>query len=257
MAFEASFRFSFFMVFIVEVVWLAVLLALNYVLFRHIDNLGPWSYHHVNFFSCLVAIYDQLFLAFFAGNFWAFSETLRTGTMDFVLTKPVNSLFSVFTRYQRLASMFSVLLSVAALVYFGMQINSDPTVVNKIDFSFVNILGLMVLFALGLILRVGLEIIVGTLMFITIEGEAVNIFRLNLQQFAKQPGFIYTGPMHVLLFYVFPLALITTMPAQWIYDHEPGFLKVLILMTCLTIITWMMVTKVWKWGIDRYESASS
>jgi len=249
-AVETSFRFNFFLVFLVEICWLLLLLSHNYILFEHIESFNGWNRDHFFFFSVLVALYDQLFLAFFATNFWRFSESLRLGTMDFVLTKPVSSLFSIFVRYQRISALFAALLSIVCAIYFGHNLN--------INFTFSTLIGLILLFIIGMTLRVGLEIIIGTFMFITIEGEAINILRLNLQQFAKQPAFIYRNTTRFILLYIFPLCMTTTLPATWLFSNgATPLIQIVLIMSAATTLIWALVFIVWRWGINRYESASS
>jgi ABC-2 type transport system permease protein len=253
---EMSFRFSFCMVFLVEICWLLILLASAAVLYGNVQSFNGWSANHFYFFCTIVAMYDQLFLGLFAKNFWTFSETLRLGTMDFILTKPVSSLFSVFMRYQRVSGIFAAALTSMAAVYFASRIEAADPSLNLLTWQ--NFLGLGCLFFMGMILRVGMEIVIGTFMFITVEGEAINIFRLNMQAFAKYPDFIYRGFSKVFLYYIFPLCMVSTLPPAWFFGKaSESWTEAILLLFAGALLVWTIVFFVWRWGINRYESASS
>lgn len=245
---DISFRINFMLIFLVEVVWLLVLVASNEVIFAHTDAFGPWSKQEYLLFAILVALNDQVFVAFFAGNFWGLSETLREGTMDFILLKPLSPMFIVFTKVQRISSMVAALLSLAWLVAVALDMGPGWDVPRWA--------ALGALFVLGIILRVGIEIIVGSFMFITIEGEAVNVFRLNLQQFAKNPDFVYGSSARFVLTRIVPLCLVTTAPVHWIASGESWWSSALWLGgMCLPV--WIVAGLAWRAGLARYESASS
>ncbi|MGE4158814.1 MAG: ABC transporter permease [Planctomycetota bacterium] len=247
-AMDMSFRVNFMLIFLVEVIWLLVLVAGNEVIFSHTATFGPWSKQEYLMFAILVALNDQVFVSFFAPNFWGLSETLREGTMDFILLKPLNAMFIVFSRIQRVSSMVAASLSLVWLVMVAHDMETPW------DFS--RWVSLGVLFVLGMCLRLGIEIIVGSFMFITIEGEAVNVFRLNLQLFAKNPDFIYGTGARFLLTRIVPLCLVTTAPIQWITSGEPWWTSAFWLGgLCLPV--WLVAILAWRTGLSRYESASS
>jgi ABC-2 type transport system permease protein len=250
-AVEMSFRLNFILIFVVEALWLSVLLGMIYIQFQHVDHIGPWNRQEYYLFATFVSIFDNFFLAIFAPNFWNFSETLRTGSLDFLLTKPMNSLFLMLTQVQRFSGLISALFSTGILIYFAFQLERD--------WKLWHYLALGCLFLVSLVLRVGMEVLVGSLMFVTIEGEAINVFRINLQAFAKNPAFIYTGALGFFVTRIFPLCLVTYLPIDWMLSSHSGayFFKIIGIFVFFSGIIWWIALKVWAWGIRHYESASS
>lgn len=245
---EMSFRLNFAALILLEFISFALAVGSIFVLFDHVERIGDWNRAEFLFFTSLAFLVDMVFLSFFAVNFWEFSDDLRTGNLDFVLTKPVSSLFMVFFRRMRVAGIVTVLWGLGSVVYFGSRLPEGWTPER---------IGLFAVFmAAAMALKVGLEILVGTLMFVTVEGEAINLLRINLQVVQKQPDFVYGAWFRSVFSFVYPLLLVTSIPAHVILGRGwPPFVVAFFFASIAYI--WLMVRLAWRWGLNRYESASS
>ena len=83
-----------------------------------------------------------------------------------------------------------------------------------------------------------------------------RISRLNLQQFAKNPDFIYGAKARFLLTRVVPLCLVTTAPVEWVVSGSSWWPSAL-WMSGLCVPIWLAAFWIWNKGLLRYESASS
>lgn len=245
---EMSFRLNFFMLIAVNLAFFAGLVGSILVLFDHVDRIGDWNRDEFLFFVAVEEVIDTLFLAFFATNFWEFSDDLRTGNLDFTLTRPLSSLFLVFCRRIRIGGLLPALGMLGVAVWLGSRLPEGWTPDR---------VALFILFlSAAMLLKVGLEVLVGTLMFITVEGEAVNLLRLNFQAIQRQPDFVYGIWFRSAFSFVFPLLLVTTVPAKVMIS--PVWPPLVITFFFLSIgYVWWMVRLAWRWGLNRYESASS
>jgi len=245
---EMSFRLNFLTLLVLELVAFVMAVAGILVLFEHVEKIGAWSRPEFLFFTALAYLIDMAFLTFFAVNFWEFSDDLRTGNLDFVLTKPVSSLFMVFCRRVRVGGLVSIVWAIGAVVYFGTQLPAGWTAERIVWFT--------IFMVAAMLLKVGLEILVGTLMFITVEGEAINLLRINLQAVQKQPDFIYGAWFQSVFSFLYPLLLVTSIPARVMVDERwPAAVVAFFFLSILYV--WWMVRVAWRRGLRRYESASS
>jgi ABC-2 type transport system permease protein len=245
---QMSFRINFAAMLLLEVIFFGMSLWGIVVLFDHVDRIGSWTRPEFLFFTAVAFFIDTLFMTFFATNFWEFSYDLRMGNLDFVLTKPVSSLFMVFCRRVSVGGLVTSVWGLAAVIYFGAMLPAGWTLDRILIFS--------VFMAAAMALKVGLEILVGVLMFITVEGEAVNLLRINLQVIQKQPDFVYGAWFRTVFSYLYPLLLVTSIPGHVMIDPAwPWFVSAFFFLSILYV--WILVRWAWRRGLRSYESASS
>src|SRR5262245_57487641 len=69
------------------------------VIYLHTDSLGGWTYDQALVIVALFTLIDGLIEVILQPNVHKIIQMVREGTMDFVLTKPVNSQFLATLRY--------------------------------------------------------------------------------------------------------------------------------------------------------------
>lgn len=245
---QMSFRLNFASLLALEILFFAVAIGGIFVLFEHIERIGEWRRSEFLFFTSVAFFVDIVFMTLFATNFWEFSSDLRMGNLDFVLTKPVSSLFMVFCRRISVGGLVTSAWSLGTVIYFGTRLPEAWTAERVVVF--------VVFMTAAMALKVGLEILVGTLMFVTVEGEAINLLRLNLQVIQKQPDFVYGPWFRAAFSFVYPLLLVTSVPAHvMVSDRWPIYVTAFFFLSIAYV--WLMVRWAWRRGLRRYESASS
>ncbi len=243
-----SFRLNFASLLVLEVLFFIMSMGGIVVLFDHVDRIGAWTRPEYLFFTAVAFFIDTMFMTFFAMNFWEFSADLRVGNLDFVLTKPISSLFMVFCRRISVGGLITCVWGLGAVFWFGAQLPAGWTIERIGVF--------MVFMAAALALKLGLEILVGVLMFITVEGEAVNMLRLQLQVVQKQPDFVYGAYFRTVFSYLYPLLLVTSIPGHvMVSDTWPVWVVAFFFGSLVYV--WLMVRLAWRLGLRKYESASS
>ena len=69
------------------------------VIFSHVDQLGQFSKDAVIIFLVITYLTDTIFIFFFGNNTFQVNRMVVRGDLDFLLIKPVNSLFFISFRY--------------------------------------------------------------------------------------------------------------------------------------------------------------
>ena len=77
----------------------------------------------------------------------------------------------------------------------------------------------------------------------------------ELTKYSRRPDSIYKNFFRKTLFTIFPMAMISSVPARFLIFGSD--LKLLLLQIVVTIIFLWFTTLIWKKGLLRYESASS
>ena len=233
------------MITIVDTFFLISTLGSAYVLFSHVETIGPWNRDKLLFFLCFMLAVDDWQNLLVTNNFWMLSSDLKEGNLDYVFLKPVKSLFPLFFKYLRIASLGSVITTAVLLIYFGLELN----------FSILQWFLLPPLLLLALVLRSLIEMAIALMMFWTTEGTGINFIRLQLQSVSRWPDFIYKGLAKKALLTLVPVLLIGSAPLHFLFDFSQW--QMLLLLVSLCFVFLFIVRFMWTRAKYKYESASS
>jgi len=211
-------------------------------MFNHIENIGLWKKEEYLFFLSFVFSVTETYYLFFSFNFWQFSEDIRLGNLDFILLKPVHSLFITRCRVMAIAGIVTILLTYTLMIYFGSQLK----------FSFLTWCSIPFCLLLSILLLLGIENLISLLNFFTIEGYSINEARIQIQHAMRWPDAIYKNPIR---FFILPILTVTSIPVRWVLDIQ--YWNWLIIMLIGTFIIWSLVLLLWPKCLDFYESSSS
>jgi ABC-2 type transport system permease protein len=240
-----SFRAHFVLLIVMDLFFYLSLLGSIDFIFQHIDQIGPWQKPQFMFFASFMVAIDHLHMTFISESFWNLSRDIRTGRLDFVLIKPIGSLFQIFFRYIRPGTMLNGFVPWSLLIYYGLELN----------LSVWDWILLPILIVCGLTLLTSVEILLSMVMFWTVESFGINFLRMQLQQLARWPDFIYRFYARKLFSFGIPVLLVGSAPVQFLFDRNNW--ERLVLMLVLIVVNWMLIGKAWQWGLRSYESASS
>ena len=126
---------------------------------------------------------------------------------------------------------------------------------NKIDLLWFDWILIPPLLLLGLALLCVLEFILSTSMFWLVEGMGVNFLRMQMQQMARWPDFVYKYAYQKIFTFAIPLLLIGSGPVHFILDKSKWYY--LVWMILALIICSFILVKIWDKALRQYDSASS
>ena len=240
-----TFRTHFFLLIIMDLFFYFSTIATIDIIFDHVATIGLWGRYEMLFFVSVMLAINQLHMTFISESFWELSLTIRTGLLDFVLLKPIGTIFSVFFRYFRPGSSLNMFATWSMVIYYGIQV--------QLSWAAWIILPFVVLS--GFLLAAGMEMIIACSMFWLLEGNAINFLRLELQQLARWPDFIYGTLVRRVLTVFFPVLLVGNAPVRFILNFQDW--RPLLGLGIALIIVWSLLGVVWKRALNAYESASS
>ncbi|MFN7975800.1 MAG: ABC-2 family transporter protein [Acidobacteriota bacterium] len=240
-----SFRAHFVLLVVMDLLFYGSALGSVGFVYEHVKTIGPWSRDQFLFFVSFMLAVDHLHMTFVSESFWMFSADLRSGLLDFVLLKPIGAIFSVFFRHARAASLCNVFVPWACLIHFG----------RRAGLGVAGLAALPPLVVLALTLMVSLEILLSTSMFWLVESMGINFLRMQLQQVARMPDFVYRFFARKLFTVVFPVLLVGSAPVRFLFD--PLDARWLLGMAAAVGASWLAIAFFWRLGLRAYESASS
>lgn len=241
----SSFRLSFFLIIIMDLFFYFSTLATVSIIFDHVSTIGPWDRDRLLFFISFMLAIDHLHMTVVSEGFWMLSQHIRTGSMDYILLKPVHSIFTVFFRHFRPATILNGFVAWGFLIYYGINLN----------LPFLSWILLPILVLSGFMLLIVLEFIITSSMFWMVEGLGINFLRMQLQQLSRWPDFIYASLSRKVLTIGIPLLLIGSAPVRFLFDYSQY--QYLIGLFIAIIFFWFVLLKIWALALRKYDSASS
>lgn len=240
-----SYRLHFFLLILMDLFFYFSVLATVSFIYDHVETIGPWNRPQLMFFMSFMLAIDHLHMTFISESFWILSRKIKTGELDYDLLKPINTVFNVFFRHIRPSSLCNIVVTWSLLIYYGRQI----------PLSLSDWLLMPLLLLLGFTLLFLIEFIIATSMFWVTEGLGINFLRMQMQQLARWPDYVYGHLARRVLTMAFPVLLIGSAPVRFLYDaHQWPWLVAMIV--AILASAWVLKT-FWLLGIRRYDSASS
>jgi ABC-2 type transport system permease protein len=229
------------------VLWAGLTFVSVAVFFTQTDALGGWTYGQALVIVALFTIISGVTRFILEPNVIKVVEMVRTGTMDFVLTKPANSQFLATLRHAQYAGLADVAAGGAIMIFAMNQMQYSPNPIALVQF------GIMLTSALAITYSIWL--VMAALSFWFVKIESLSELFYALFDTARFPVTTYPGLVRLLLTFVLPVAFMTTFPAQAVL----GLLDPATLLGSVGLAVALVLFSAWLWqrAVLSYSSASS
>jgi ABC-2 type transport system permease protein len=230
-----------------EVAVVVTSLLAVFVLFSHTGVLNGWTVGQMVVLLGVFYVIQGTQSVFFETSFERFMEHIRLGTLDYVLIKPVNSLFMVSARHIQLAQVAQALLGLALIGVGIAQIGQGVGWREIVAFVVTLVCGLSLVYCLVLVLC--------TLAFWFVRIENLLAIFWSFIDAGRFPVDIYPGWLRVTLSTVVPIGIAVTVPAQAVAGRLdlPGLAVTLV----GSLAVWLFAMWFWRLGVRNYTGASA
>ena len=215
------------------------------IVFTRADSLAGWSKAE---FLVLIGTYQLitgLRGTFIDPNLSWFPETgIRNGKLDGYLLQPASSLF--------LASLS--LSSPLALIQFVLGLGVLGWGIAGQSLSVAGVLSWLVLVVAGLVVTWALSVLLACLAFWAPKLQ-LDVFFHSAWQLGRYPTDVFARPIRVILTYVFPMALIASVPSAALLRGPR--LGVLVGGVLAAVVAAGLAGLAWQRGLRRYTGATS
>lgn len=244
---EMEYRGHFFMQFMIDIVWYGVQIALFEVIYLNTSSVAGFTRPEVIVFLGSLFVIDALNMIFFSQNFWMFPRLIAKGDLDFYLIKPVSAVFMSFTRFPNVASWLNLVVGISVLVYGLMEAQIAPTA---------GTLGLFLLLAVcGNVIMLSMQILVASIAVFLVQADGIQMLFHTVYQFGTRPDAIYGRMFRRVLLYIFPLALIASVPSQALLGVLTPALAVWNIVA--SVLLFFIAVKTFNWSLSYYSGASA
>jgi len=246
---EAEYRLNFVTAALSSIMGLLGAVYTLSLLYREPDQtLSGWTWHEALLITAIFTLLDGFQATFLAPNRMQVSELVRSGKLDFVLLKPIDSQFWISTRQISLWGIPRAVLGLGLLVYAGNQM---PKPLGLLDYASGIIpmaCAMVVLYSLGYLLS--------TLSIWFIKLYNITIAMQSLLEAGRYPIQAYPAVYRILFTFIIPVAFLTTVPAQSVLG-KPGSTPWLLGAVVAASVLLIASRGFWRFALRSYTSASS
>jgi len=218
-----------------------------YIIFQNINALAGFSIDEILLMyaiSLLPRGIDHLLF----DNLWLLPRTVRQGSMDRYLLRPINTLYQFIIERFQPDAFGEIFLGTALLI----------VTLGRLDFAITlyNITGLLSIVFVGTFIYTGLKLLTSSTSFWLKNSYPLMQITYNISDYTKYPILIYPKFIRLLMTFIIPFALISYYPALYLL----GQMEYLTVMGYLVTVTGVLVFLglfVWKKGLKHYESTGS
>lgn len=223
-------------------------LAAVYVVYGHTDTIKGWTLAQTLALYGVYTLMNGLISTFIAPNLDEFSEGIRKGTLDFALLKPASSQFLVSFGKCRIWGMADLLLGAGIVAYalsLGMGEGVGPP----------QVAAFLVAGASGAVIMYGLWMSLATVAFWTVKIDNISTILHSFFNMGRFPVDAYPTWLRRTLTFVLPVAFVTTVPIEALRSEGAPLALVASVLVAAGML-WVS-TRLWRFGLSRYTSASS
>ena len=232
---------------LLNIMWLGwELLSLN-IIFSNTTSLGGWGLGELIALLGVFRLVNTLMFALIWPNTEKFNQSIRDGSMDYTILQPINSMFLVTISRITVWRVWDLVLAIILIVVGINMTGGTTTPFNILTFILLAITGTIIIYSLWIVL------IALTFWFTKFDNN-VTILHALLDA-GRYPATVYPAWLRVIVTFIIPVAVATTIPLQALRG-ELGPSQIL-LFVVVSIISFLVASKVWKAGLKRYSGASS
>jgi ABC-2 type transport system permease protein len=249
---ELGYRFNFITRAITGVGWLLLLVFYFDLIFGKTKNIGDWNREEYYFLMGTWFVLYGLVECLFLENCTRFSELVRTGNLDTLLTKPIDAQFLASLERIDWAELPSVCFGVGLAIYATWWGNLPMTPARAIGFVLLVLCGVAILYSFMISLA--------SISVWVVRTQSLHELWFYIVQFGRYPSEIYgSGGLGVgirfLLLYLVPVMLAINVPARFaVKAIEPAMVAYMVFaaVALLSLSRWFFHR-----ALHRYRSASS
>jgi ABC-2 type transport system permease protein len=216
------------------------------VLFGDGRGLGGWNLNEAFVLIGVFMVIEALMGMVMYPNLRRIAEAVRTGSMDFLLLKPVDAQFLVSAREVDIFRVPDLLIGLGFGIYGASQIEG---------ISGLSLLAgsLLMLGSLGI--AYALCFMLATLAFWFVRVENTLELFWGLYRAGQFPITAYPGWVRLLFTFIVPVAFMTTVPAQTIIGKADGLAALGTIGVAVLLL--VVSRRFWRFALRSYTSASS
>ncbi len=217
------------------------------LVFSHTTTLAGWTPPQLLAVGGVYTMMSGLIQATIQPNMQRLMEEVRQGTLDFALTKPVDSQVVVSVREVRIWQAVDMLVGLIVLLVAVFQIGAGIGIVQALAFVAVLLMGGLMIYSFWLIMTTGA-------FWVVRMDNILELFQ-GVYQSGRWPVDVYPGWLRAGLTFLVPVAFAVTVPAEALTGRLT--LGTVLGAAALTLGLLLFARWFWRVGLRHYSGASA
>jgi len=208
-------------------------------------TLGGWRWEEATIVLGVAVFLEGVSSTFLRPNIGRIVDHVRSGTLDFVLLKPVDAQFWLSTRNLSVWGVPDMLYGLAVIGYGGARLGLGP----------VRYAAGLIPLALALVVLYSIWFMLATTSLWFVKIHNVTALLRGVLEAGRFPVPAYPAVYRVVFTFIVPVVFLTTVPASAVLQRPWGvtWLAALLLAAGLALLS----RRFWRYGLRCYTSASS
>lgn len=244
---EAEFRANFWAKVVFNLIWVGFFVMTLKIIYRHTKAVAGWTEPEAFMLASTCYLLDAFIATFFYFGLSEIPTLVRTGTLDFVLFKPVDSQFWISLRRINLDQLGGLVGAGVLAAYALLHLQPLPSLAN---------VGLYLLMTLcGILIYYSFHFTMMTLGIWLVRVENLWVLSDVFMQIARFPTDVFDLILRRVFTYLLPIAFLATIPTKALLNKaDLGFLWFAVLWA---VGFFAFSRFFWRFALRFYTSASS
>ena len=244
---ETAYRVNFFFQLLQSLINLGVSLGGLAVIFSYTGDLGGWRPDEV---LALIGVYflvGGIIGLIIQPGMEEFIESVRTGTLDFSLTKPEDAQVIISIQRIDIWKLIDVVMGLGVLAVALVRLGENIGFTEAATFIGMLLAGAVIIYSFWLILA--------TIAFWFVRVENILVIFQSMYEAGRWPVSLYPGWLRYGLTFVVPVAFATTVPAEAL----TGRLDLVTLLSAVGVAVVLFIASriFWRVGLRHYSGTSA
>ena len=253
---DMTFRTNFIIQCVSSLSWTAMNLGFYLLIFTLTPMIGEgtgWRQFEFLVFLATTYFVNSLVQTFFMPNAEEFSELIRTGGLDFVLLKPIDTQFIISVRRVAWSQLINFFFGLLLLAYAVGHLE-PPGFVAALLYPMYVICGVLIMYSLMLSLS-ATSVWLG-------RNQTLYNFWFYITNFSRYPMEIYRGnllgeSLQIGFTYMIPVLVVINVPARLLAKPLEGQWNLALFALVATLVSLIASRWIFRRALLSYRSASS
>lgn len=224
-----EYRGNFFFWTLISIVWTLFNLFFFSLIIRAGGGIGGWNPQEIYLLLGIFTIIDSFTWSFFYHNMVLYTQAIYQGKLSQLLTKPIDTQFLLMVQSNSYTNAFRLFIGIAIFLFSYRQLGLTHNWWQWLIFVLLLVNSLMLLYALWFI--------ISTLAFWVEKLDNINEIIPMLRRVFQVPRSIYTGVASFIFTVLFPLALISSIPSEFLLSKlSPQWFAISFILTAVAVL---------------------